>query len=239
MEVENTQQTQVSKTVAQTYAIPFAIIIAGLAIASAIYFGDSKKAAVAATGQGNAQVDPVTKDDHIVGNPNAKVVIVEYSDTECPYCKFFHVTMNRIMNDYGKDGQVAWVYRHLIVIPGHTYAQKEAESTECANKLGGNTKFWEFTNKVFEKTQGNNSLDPAELPKIASSIGLDVTAFNKCVASGEMKSIVDKNIASGLKAGANGTPNSFVLVDGKVAGQIEGAQPYENIKAGIDGILKQ
>ena len=68
----------------QNYAIPFAIVIAGLAIAGAIYFGDGKKSAVAAQPAG--AVDPVTSSDHILGNPNAKVVIVEYSDTECPFC---------------------------------------------------------------------------------------------------------------------------------------------------------
>ena len=219
----------------QNYAIPFAIVIAGLAIAGAIYFGDGKKSAVAT--QPSGTVDPVTSSDHILGNPNAKVVIVEYSDTECPFCKSFHPTMNRIMSEYGKDGKVAWVYRHFP-LPFHTKAPKEAQATECANKLGGNTKFWEYINKVFEVTPGNNQLDPAELPKIAKTVGLDVTAFNKCLESGEMKKTVDAGIASGQKAGVSGTPYSIILVNKKSVTGINGAQPYEVVKATIDELLK-
>lgn len=235
MEAENTQQTQVQKTAAQTYAIPFAIVIAGLAIAGAIYFGEGKKAAVAAIGA--PKVDPVTSKDHILGNPKAKIMIVEYSDTECPFCKTFQPTIERIMSEYGESGKVALVYRHFP-LAFHKKAPKEAEATECAAKLGGNTKFWEYLKKVFETTNGNDSLDPAELPKIAGAVGLDVTVFNKCLNDGETKALVDEDIASGGKAGVSGTPYSIVLMDGEVVGAIEGAQPYENVKAGIDELLK-
>lgn len=236
MEGENIQQMRTSK--AQSYAIPFAIVIAGLAIAGAIYFSDEKKGpSPTATAQANTAIDPVTAKDHIIGNPNAKIVIVEYSDTECPYCKMFHPTMERIMNEYGKDGKVAWVYRHFP-LSFHPKAPKEAEATECANKLGGNTKFWEYLSKLFEVTPGNNQLDPAELPKIAGKIGLDVTEFNKCLDSGEMKTIVDKDLASGQKAEVSGTPYAAILVNKKVVDSINGAQPYEVVKAQIDALLK-
>ncbi|MFZ2303301.1 MAG: DsbA family protein [Minisyncoccia bacterium] len=236
MKDTNTQATYQEPAV-QNYAIPFAIVVAGLAIAGAIYFGDGKKPAVAA--QANGSVDPVTSADHILGNPNAKVVIVEYSDTECPYCKTFHETMNRIMNDYGKDGKVAWVYRQFPIESLHPIkAHNEAEATECANKLGGNTKFWEYINNVFEITPSNNRLDQAELPKIAKTIGLDVTAFTKCLESDEMKAVVDAGIASGNKAGVSGTPYSIILVNKKPVSGINGAQPYEQVKAQIEELLK-
>lgn len=225
-------------TTAQSYAVPFAIVIAGLAIASAIYFGDSKKAAPAiAAQQGSGMVDPVTSNDHVLGNPNAKVIIVEYSDTECPFCKSFHPTMQRVMSEYGKSGQVAWVYRHWP-LPFHSKAPHEAEATECANKLGGNTKFWEYLNKIFEATPGNNQLDPAELSKIAKTVELDDVAFNTCLSSGEMKTIVDRDLASGIKAGVSGTPFSVILVNKKPVSSINGAQPYEVVKAAIDEALK-
>lgn len=237
-EIKSTQTENSTAPTTTNYAIPFAIVIAGLAIAGAIYFDDGRKGALPATAaQPSGAVDPVSSTDHILGNPNAKVVIVEYSDPECPYCKSFHPTMNRIMNEYGKDGKVAWVYRHFP-LPFHTKAPHEAEATECANKLGGNAKFWEYTNKVFETTPGNNQLDPAELPKIAQAVGLDVTAFNKCLESGEMKKIVDADLASGQKAGVNGTPYSIILVNKKAVNSINGAQPYEAVKAQIDELLK-
>jgi protein-disulfide isomerase len=234
MEETNTT-TQI--VVSQNYAIPFAIVVAGLAIAGAIYFGDEREPAVAA--QANRSVDPVTSADHILGNPNAKVMIVEYSDTECPFCKSFHVTMNRIMGEYGKDGNVAWVYRHFPIESLHPVkAHNEAEATECAGKLGGNAKFWEYINKVFEITPSNNRLDQSELPKIAKAVGLDVTEFDKCLESGEMKTVVDAGIANGSKAGVSGTPYSIILVDKKTVGSINGAQPYEVVKAQIEELLK-
>lgn len=233
--MESEQATTSKAPSGQNYAIPFAIVIAGLAIAGAIYFGDGRKT-VAAT-QPTGTVDPVTSSDHILGNPNAKVIIVEYSDTECPYCKSFHPTLQRIMNEYGKDGKVAWVYRHFP-LPFHTKAPHEAEATECANKLGGNTKFWEYINKVFDTTPGNNGLDSAELPKIATAVGLDVITFNKCLEGGEMKKIVDADLASGSKAGVSGTPYSIILVNKKVTANINGAQPYEAVKAQIEELLK-
>jgi protein-disulfide isomerase len=223
----------------QNYAIPFAIVIAGLAIAGAIYFGDGRNGILPqAAAQPIGTVDPVTPVDHILGNPDAKVVIVEYSDTECPFCKMFHPTMQRIMNTYGKDGKVAWVYRHLIVVPQHTKAAKEAEALECANKLGGNMKFWEYANNLFEITPGNNQLDQAELPKIAKTAGLDVTAFNKCLDSDEMKAVVGKNLEKNSVFAQNGTPYSVILVNKKPMDSIQGAQPYEVVKAKIDEFLK-
>jgi len=236
MEEANTPVVTVVAPAGQNYAIPFAIVIAGLAIAGAIYFGDAKKPVVAAGPAGS--VDPVTSTDHIIGNPNAKVIIVEYSDTECPFCKTFHATMNQIMSEYGKGGNVAWVYRQFPIAGLHPKAHYESQATECAGKLGGNTKFWEYLNKIFEITPSNNGLDAAELPKIAEQIGLDVTAFNKCLESGEMKKIVDAGLTSGNKAGVSGTPSSFILVNKKPVSGINGAQPYEAVKAQIDELLK-
>ena len=104
-------------------------------------------------------LDPVTPADHILGNPNAEVFIVEYSDLECPFCKQFHKSMLEIMSEYGAEGKVAWVYRHFPLDQLHSKARKEAEATECATELGGNDAFWEYTNKIFEITPSNNGLN--------------------------------------------------------------------------------
>ncbi len=238
MEKENTPTAQTPVSAAQNFAIPFAIIVAGLAIAGAVYFGDGKKVAVV-DGQGiqGVNLDPVTEKDHIIGNPNAKVIIVEYSDFGCIFCKVFHPTMHQIMSEYAKDGKVAWVYRHFASgkFPN---SKKEAEASECAAKQGGNTKFWEYTNKIFEGVPSGEKLSLADLPKIANDIGLDVTAFNTCLESGEMAPLVEASLAGAIKAGVNGTPHSFILVNKKVVDIIGGAQPYEVVKAQIDTLLK-
>lgn len=111
-------------------------------------------------------------DDHVLGNPNADVLIIEYSDTECPFCKQFHETMHQVMDQYGKDGKVAWVYRHSPIDQLHPKARKEAEALECANEQGGNDAFWKYADKLFEITPSNNGLDAAQLPVIAAMIGL-------------------------------------------------------------------
>lgn len=221
----------------QSLAIPFAIVIAGVAIASAIYFGNGSNSGLAvATGNQIASLDPVTKKDHILGNPNAKIVIVEYSDLECPFCKTFHKSMNQVMSEYGESGKVAWVYRHFP-LSFHSKADKEAQATECVAKLGGNAKFWEYTNKIFEITPANNGLDMSLLPKLAQEIGIDEAAFTACLASDEMKPIIEAGLASGIKAGVRGTPHSLILVDKKVVGTIDGAQPFAAVKAQIDALL--
>jgi protein-disulfide isomerase len=108
-------------------------------------------------------LDPVTEKDHIAGNPQADLMIVEYSDPECPFCKRFHETMMQAMDEYGKQGKVAWVYRHFPLDSIHSKARHEAEAVECAGELGGNEKFWEYLNKLEEITPANNQLDPTLL----------------------------------------------------------------------------
>ncbi len=231
---ETASPTSSTKT---NFSVPIAIVIAGLAIAAAVYFGNNKKITVPSDKEPNVVVSAVTADDHILGNPRAKVVIVEYSDTECPFCKMFHDTMNKVMGEYGEGGNVAWVYRHYP-LPFHQKAPKEAEATECANKLGGTEKFWTYINTIFRVTQGNDSLSETELPRIAREIGLDETAFMNCLSSGEMQSRIERDMKSGQTAGVNGTPHSIVLVNGNVVGTIKGAQPYEQVKAIVEAALK-
>ena len=138
--------------------IPIAIVFAGLLIAGAvIYNGNS-----AGGGQAgpllddnnpptdtNVNIKAVSDSDYILGNPNAPVKIVEFSDLECPFCKRFHATLQQVMNEYGKDGRVAWVYRHLPLESIHPQARPLAEGSECVAELGGNDAFWEYADLVF------------------------------------------------------------------------------------------
>ena len=88
--------------------------------------------------------------DHLRGNPNAPIKIVEFSDLQCPFCKAFQTTMQQVMAEYGQRGQVAWVYRHLPLTSIHRYALPWAEESECAAQLGGSDKFWEYIDTRFE-----------------------------------------------------------------------------------------
>src|SRR3989344_7093206 len=122
-------------------SVPIAIVVAGALIALSLYYSNPKNSAPIVNNGGTviAGVDmrAVSAEDHILGNPNADVIIVEYSDTECPFCKSFHTTLKRVMSEYGNSGKVAWVYRHFPIDQLHSKARKEAEAMECANELGG------------------------------------------------------------------------------------------------------
>ena len=184
-------------------------------------------------------VKPVAAEDHVRGNLAAPVKVIEFSDFECPFCKGFHATMKQVMGDYEKDGKVAWVYRHFPIDELHPKARKEAQAAECANELGGNKAFWAYTDKLFEVTPSNNRLDPAQLPQIAEAVGLDRAKFDTCLdGSGKFAAHIEANIQDAAASGGQGTPYSVVITpNGKVV-PINGAQPYEEVKAIIDTALK-
>jgi protein-disulfide isomerase len=162
-------------------AVAIAIIVAGIIVAGAVMVtnkgaGPAKdiNAQPASAEEGDLSVvtDP-NADDHIKGSlDTAKVVIIEYSDTECPFCGRLHGTLDEVVKEY--EGQVAWVYRHLPLTQLHSKAVIEAHATECAAELGGNDGFWKFTDRLYEVTPGNNRLDLDELPKIAEFAALPI-----------------------------------------------------------------
>lgn len=225
--------------------MPVAVIIAGALIAGAVIYSGGKsdttrgnvaqQPQVAQQQTGDLEkMTPVSSKDHIRGNPNAPVKIVEYSDTECPFCKRFHTTMNEVMNEYGKDGKVAWVYRHFPLDQLHPKARKEAVAMECANEQGGNDKFWAYADRLYEVTPANNGLDPAELPKIAQYVGLDTGKFNTCLASTKYDQHIEDEVQNAQATGGNGTPWSIVVgKDGKKY-PLSGAQPLSAVKQLID-----
>jgi len=221
--------------------VPLAIIIAGAFVAGAIYFSGTKTDNEPTnTGEEkNTTFKPVDSNDHIFGNPDAPIYIVEYSDTECPYCKTYHGTMTQIMDEYAKDGKVAWVYRHFPLDSAHPKARTEAEATECAADIGGNDAFWKYLNRLMEITPSNNGLDLALLPDIAEYIGLDKDSFEECLSSGRMADKVEAQFQSGVEAGVRGTPFSVVITnkDGEMY-PVNGAQSFSTVKTIIDAGLK-
>ena len=209
METESKQSNKIS--------IPTAIILAGIIIGGAVIYSSNRTNTAGTANQPQQQqvaqqtgdldqMAAISASDHVRGNPDAPVKIVEYSDTACPFCKRFHSTMQEVMNEYGKDGKVAWVYRHFPLDQLHSKARKEAVALECANEQGGNDKFWSYADRLYEITPANNGLDPAELPKIAQYVGLDVTKFNTCLASGKFDQHIEADVQNATATGGNGTP---------------------------------
>ncbi len=181
-------------------------------------------------------ITPVTNNDHIRGSIDAQVLIVEYSDLECPFCKDFHATMQTVLDNY--KGKVAWVYRHFP-LTFHANAQKEAEGAECVSELGGNDAFWKYADAIFERTTSNGTgFALTKLGPLAKELGLDQDKFQKCLDSGKYADLVQKQMTEGGNAGVTGTPGSFVMNKKGDAWFVPGALPFESMKATIDEALK-
>src|SRR3990167_11318401 len=152
-EHETKTPTTPAPALTNALTMPIAVVIAGVLIAGAVIYSGKTVSSntVVAPQQPVAQqtgdleqMKPISKDDHIRGNPDAPVKIVEYSDTECPFCKRFHDTMKQVMDEYGKTGKVAWVYRNFPLDQLHPKARNEAIALECAGDQGGNDPFWAY-----------------------------------------------------------------------------------------------
>ncbi len=173
------------------------------------------------------------KNDHIRGNKNADVTIVEYSDFECPFCKNFHNTMKQVIDTYGDD--VRWVYRHLPLDSLHSQARKEALASECAAEQG---KFWEFADIIFAQTTSNDGLDLTKLSDYAKQAGVgNVTKFNDCLNSSKYASAVQEDEQDAQAAGAQGTPYSVIVGPNGETVVVSGAQPYSAVEASLKQFL--
>ncbi|OGC78789.1 hypothetical protein A2852_00290 [Candidatus Adlerbacteria bacterium RIFCSPHIGHO2_01_FULL_54_23] len=220
----------------QNYVLPVVIVVAGALIAGAVFWA-GKSGTGGNTGGNPQSVRAYTPgQDHILGNPNAAVKVVEYADLECSFCKDFHVTMHQIMDYYGDKGNVAWIFRHFPLTQIHSKAPQEAQASECAADQGGDAAFWRYIDKVYEVTPSNNGLDLNQLPVIAQEIGLDVGAFNECLQSGKFAQKVATEYQEAVAAGGQGTPYTFLTMGGESV-VLPGAQPYDSMRAAIDALL--
>jgi protein-disulfide isomerase/copper chaperone CopZ len=168
----------------------------------------------------------ITPQDHVRGNFDAPITLVEFSDFECPFCGRHFPTLNKILSDY--QGKVRLVYKHFP-LGFHPNAQKAAEASECASEQG---KFWEYHDKIFENQASGLSLD--KFKQWVKELGLNSSKFNDCLDSGKYAQKVQADYQEGVQKGVNGTPATFV--NGQL---VSGALPYEAFKQIIDNLLKQ
>ena len=250
MEQETVSRSTRSQSTSQSMAIPIAIVLGFSMIAAAIYFSGNQAPAPSneqqATTQDDAEVtpepggtiNPVTEDDHIRGNPNAPIMLVEYSDFDCPFCKNFHETMKLIMQEYGTTGDVAWVYRHLPLEQLHPSAPFLAEASECVAQLGGNDAFWTFADLVFDERDINEPTNLSRLSEFVAAAGVEQAAYEACLESGDGRPGVEEDFRNAVAIGARGTPYTVVVV-GDQQGLINGAQPHNVVKQIIDNLLTQ
>jgi len=167
----------------------------------------------------------------VIGNKDAKVTIVEFSDFECPFCgKFYTDTLPQLKKDYIDTGKVKLYYRHFPLTALHPNAVPFALASECANDQG---KFWEMHDIIFNNSATVSTATTDTIKQWASQIGLNISTFNSCFDSKKHQDLVDKDTQDGQAVGVSGTPTFYI--NGQ---QLVGAQPIENFKAIIDQELK-
>ena len=192
------------------------------------------------TKQPNIPLKISADNDPIIGNPNASITIIEFSDFQCPFCAKFHIqTLPAIMNEYINDGKVKLVFRDFPIQSIHPNALPASVAAECANEQG---KFKEMYDVLFvnQKEWNNQKLDDVIITftQYASEMGLEEREFNSCLKNEKYIEEIQKDLEDGKTYGVSGTPQFFVGNDQIGFIELKGAQPFENFKKVIDNQLR-
>lgn len=190
----------------------------------------------------------IDKTDYIDGKVDSKVIVVEYSDPECPYCISVYPTLKQIRTKY--TDKIAFVYRHFPLTDRHPHAFDESHAIICAGKVGGATKYFEYMDALFgykvpKQSQSNPSpqLPLSGKENIAKEIGLDMLAFNSCMKKDNTEKDIKDLLSDSAAAGVQGTPSTFVLIKTRkgyeVVSVIDGAQSIGYFEAAIEEALNR
>ena len=213
------------------------ILIAGVIIAGAIVFTNSHPAAApaAATATTGAtvaatKVPAPSSSDHIVGSPTAPIVLVEYSDFQCPYCQMIYPSLKQIVDT--SNGQVAWVMREFPLYQIHPNAMPGANAAECIAAQLGNTAFWKFADDDFAN-QAN--IGTAFFTAEAQKLGANMAEYNSCISASTYLPKIQQETTDAENSGGNGTPYT-VVINTKTGKQypVSGALPLAQIQAVIN-----
>jgi protein-disulfide isomerase len=166
-----------------------------------------------------------------LGNPKAKVTVVEFGDYQCPFCgRFYKTTEQQLKEEYVKTGKARFVWRDYAFLGEESFWA--ADAARCANDQG---KFWEYHDLLFERQAGENegAFAKENLKRFARELGLDGNAFDSCLESTKHRIEIESDVKDGSAYGVSGTPTTFI--NGQ---KVVGAVPYEQIKVIIDAALK-
>ncbi len=220
---------------ASSTVIAAAVVVAGALIGAAIIFSrQSPQKSVTAIDGVESGVPSTLENPHIfeegdpaLGSPGAPVVMVEFSDFQCPFCKrFFDASGKAILEQYVKTGAVRFVYRDFPLDDAHPKARAAAEAAECAGAQG---KFWQFHDYLFENQSKISSMD---FVAVGDMFGLDSARFSACVRGRETSDEVEKDFRDGILLGVEGTPTFFV--NGTL---VSGALPFSQFQRVIEAEL--
>jgi protein-disulfide isomerase len=181
-----------------------AAVLIAAALGLVIFLGGQKPA-----GTGLTIPATVAADDHVQGDPSAKVVLIEYGDFQCPACAAFDPLVQQITTDFGS--KIAYVYRYFPLRSIHPNADVSAQAAEAAGKQG---KFWEMAHMLFAKQKDWQDKPDAAAKEIftgyARELGLDAGKFQADLDSSETKARINRDVASGTAANLPGTPSFFL-----------------------------
>ncbi len=173
-----------------------------------------------------------TENLKIRGNTEASIVLVEFSDYQCPFCARFHDAPKNVVAN--SNGKVAWAWKHFP-LQFHPEATPAAIAAECVNKLSGAEKFWSFTDAMI---LNQDKLSAAVYKAEAAKLGVNAAAFNTCLTDPKMKENVETETAEGASLGVNGTPNTLVVRNENgvytVLESINGALPEATVQSIVD-----
>lgn len=144
----------------------------------------------------------VSENDHIQGNPDAPIVLVEYGDFECSYCGDAYPIVQQLQADFGDD--LCFVFRSFPLAQSHPHAKHAAVAAEIAADAG---RFWEYHDALYEN---QNALDDSSLAAFASELGIDTSTFKQDLENGQYADRVQESFSGGVESGVNGTPSFFV-----------------------------
>ena len=144
----------------------------------------------------------VNNSDHLKGNLNANLEIVEYGDFECPHCAAAHPIIEKIMKEFGR--QIKFIFRNFPLSEMHANAREAAKAAEAAGLQG---KYWEMHNSIFENQE---YLQPNDFVKRAEKLGLDIQKFKMDMQNPIIGDKIDSDFESGIRSGVNGTPSFFI-----------------------------
>lgn len=211
---------------------------------------DEKQAPPKPRGLTEEQIAALPDDDTVIGDSNAKITVVEFSDFQCPFCAASvgvanSTAANLISRDpswkpavplileYARKGKVKFVYRDFP-LDFHAQAQEAAEAAECADEQG---KFLEMHDKIFigsDEWIGDDETAKKVLTGYAKDIGLDTDQFKSCFESGKYKDEVRKDFLDGATIGVSGTPAFYVN-----GVELSGAQSASVFESLFESILKK
>lgn len=210
------------------------ILVAGFLIAGAILFVNLNPTAAPPAADGtlpaSTAVPAPSADDHIIGDPNAPIVLIEYLDFECYYCMQANPTFKRLVEEGG--GKVAWVMRHMPLESIHPEARPAGLAAECIAEQLGNDGWWAFADSMFaDQTNMGN----ARYLALAGQLGADTAKYMSCISSKKYDAKLDEQSADAQVAGAQGTPYTIVWGYG-AAVPLSGALPYKQFASVIKAV---